>query len=126
MIKQWELFERVPTGRVARNLRVSLNQRGGFALNQKAFDDLGEPKAVELFFDKINKLVGMRPCDPDLKHAYSVKAQGNSKSYLVRAQAFCTFYGIEVTGTMLFVGPTIEENMLVLDLKTATPVASRK
>jgi len=126
MIKQWELFERVSVGRVARNLRVSLNERGGFALNNKAFEDLGEPQAVEMFFDKINKLVGMRPCVPDVKHAYTVKQQGKSKSYLIRAMAFCSFYGIQVTGTMLFVEPSIEDKMLVLDLKTAKPVAARK
>ena len=126
MIKQWELFERKSTGRVAKTMRVSLNERGGFALNQKVFDDLKQPKAIEMYFDKINKLVGIKACDPEETHAYEIKQQGKSKSYLVRAMAFCTTYSIKVTGTMVFVEPTIEDGYLVLDLKTAVPVKPRK
>lgn len=126
MIKQWELFERKSTGRVAKTMRVSLNERGGFAFNQKVYDDLKQPKAIEMYFDKINKLVGIKSCDPEADHAYEMKQQGKTKSYLVRAMAFCTIYSIKVTGTMVFVEPTIEDDYLVLDLKNAVPVPARK
>lgn len=126
MIKQWELFERSHTSRVAKTMRVSLNERGGFALNQKVFEELKQPKTVQLFFDKINKLIGIHACEPEDEHAYDVKQQGKSKSYLIRAMSFCSNYSIKVTGTMVFVEPTIEDGYLVLDLMKAAPVPERK
>jgi hypothetical protein len=126
MIKQFELFERMSAGRQSNVMRVSLNQRGTFSLNQKAFDDLGKPDAVELFFDKINKLIGMRPCSPQLKHAYPARRQGKNRSYLVRAMSFCNYYNIKIVGTVIFTEPEVEDGMLILALANATQVAQRK
>lgn len=126
MMKQWELFEKIPAGRTARVMRVSLNQRGIFSFNQKALDALDEPEAVELYFDKINKLIGVKPSKLDSKYSYPVKQQGTAKSWVVRASAFLTYYNIKITGTMMFPSPTMEDGMLVLDMTTATPSGRQK
>jgi hypothetical protein len=126
MMKQWELFEKIPVGRTARIMRVSVNERGIFSLNQKAFDELDQAEYVELYFDKINKLIGVKPVKADSKFAYAVKQNGKAKSYLVRALAFLSYYNIKITGTMLFPEPILEDGMLVLDMTTATPVGREK
>ena len=126
MITQFELFEKLSTERIAKSMRISLNDRGTFSLNQKAFDDLGKPEAVELYYDKVNKLIAMRGCSPELKHASSVRQQGQTKSYLVRAMAFSTHYNINVKGTIVFSEPTIDDGMLVLAIATAVQVPPRK
>lgn len=127
MITQFELFKKVSVGRISRSMRVSLNKRGIFSLNQKAFDDLKQPEAVELYFDKVNNLIGIQPCAPDAEYAYAVKQQGKHKSWLIRALAFLTFYKISVTGTILFTDPKLNENngMVILPLDTATAIKKK-
>lgn len=63
MIKQWEEFTQKSTGK-ADTIRVSLNARGNFALNQKAVDMLGVPEAIVLMFDKANQLIGLKASSP--------------------------------------------------------------
>lgn len=126
MLKQWELFEKIPSGRTARNMRVSLNERGAFALNRKVLDKLGGPAFVELYFDKVNGLIGMKPVSNETKFAYPVRRQGKANSWLVRALAFLTHYNIKVKGTYLFAEPTIEDGMLVVDITKASQISARK
>jgi hypothetical protein len=126
MMKQWELFEKIPAGRTARSMRVSLNQRGIFSLNKKVFAELDQPEAVELYFDKINKLIGIKPSKLDSKYSYPVKQAGAANSWVVRASAFLTYYNIKITGTMMFPSPTMEDGMVVLDMASAVPSSRKK
>lgn len=126
MIKQWELFEKVSAGRVARNMRVSLNERGSISLNQKAFDELKEPVEAELYFDKINKLIGIKPVLEHTAYSYPVRKQGENRSYIIRAMSFLTYYNIKITGTVLFISPTVEDGMLVLDMNNTKAVTKNR
>jgi len=124
-LSQFELFEKAAVGRTARNMRVSLNDRGTFSLNQKAFDGLNSPAAVELLYDKTTGVIAVRPCSPELKHSYPVKKQGNNKSYLIRSLAFLGYYNLQIIRTVLFDEPKVESGVLFLNTRTAVQIPER-
>jgi hypothetical protein len=121
MMRSWETFK-IVGGRGVYEKRVSLSSRGVLTLNQPTFDALGEPDRVELMFDRHARMIGLKPSSPDVTFAASVRKQGANKSYLINARPFCYHYKIEIPQTVRFRDIIIEDGVLVLDLKTATPV----
>lgn len=124
MEKQWEEFTQKAAAK-GDAIRVSLNARGNFALNQKAVETLDTPEAIVLMFDKANQLIGLKASSTEVNHAYELKRQGTSQSYFLRAKSFCNFYGIEFGDTVVFNDPQIEGGMIVLQLTNVTEAARR-
>lgn len=124
MTWQWEEFTQKSNYR-AEMIRVSLNARGHFTLNQKAFDGLGGPDAVVLFFDRDNRLIGLKPSSAGVEHSYELKHQTASHSYLLRAKSFCNYYGIKVGDPIVFNDVQIDDGMIVLSLDNVTEVVRR-
>ncbi len=79
---------------VVREPVVALQRRGVLSLNRAAYELLGEPATVELLFDRTGRRIGIRPIASDAPHAYRVRKQPGSATYLVAAKAFMQFYGI--------------------------------
>lgn len=121
---EWEEFTQKSNYR-AGMLRVSLNGRGHFQLNQKAFDELGAPGAVVLFYDRSARRIGLRPSSPEVDHAYELKRQGSSQNYVVRGKSFCSYYGINVGDTVVFNDVQAEDGMIVLNLDNVTEIVRR-
>lgn len=121
----WETFT-LQGSRGVTEMRVSLNARGVFTLNQLAFDELGNPEAVELLFDRAEKLVGLKAVDKNLKHAIKVRKQGKNKSYLIGAKAFCKYYKIDVSKTVRFEDITMENGVMVLDTEKTVDVSAKQ
>ncbi len=127
MIKQWDVFTETANSRRSNSLRVSLSKRSLFAVNQLGYEALNKAEAIELMFDKVNKLIGMRPCPPEQKNAFKLRQQGKSNSYYVRARAFCAYYNIKVNQTVVFDEPEVDEDgVLTLDLNKVTEISPRK
>jgi hypothetical protein len=105
-------------------MRVSLHQKGRFSMNEAAFDALGKPEAIALLYDKGRKAIGFKAVEPELRHAYTVRKQKKSKSYLVGSIAFCQHYGIDASKTRAF-EPVLDNGILVLELDKAIDVAPR-
>ncbi len=124
MEKQWEEFTQKSTVN-ADTIRVSLNARGNFALNQKAVDLLGSPEAIVLMYDRANRLIGLKASSPDIDHAYELKRQGTSQSYFLRAKSFCNFYGLDIADTVVFNDAKWEDGMIVLQIGYVTEAARR-
>ncbi len=117
MIDQWEEFKGGPTGKPGERMHVSLNSKGLILLNRKAFEALGEPRAVILSFERRNSKIGIRSASPALSNAFPVKPRPEAHSRIVHASPFCRNYGIRVSGTVAFAGVSIDsDGMLVLDL----------
>jgi hypothetical protein len=125
MPRKWETFTFRSKPVSSKVMRVSLNPRGTFSLNHATFEAMGHPEAVELLFDRESKVVGFKPVGLDVRHAYQVRTQKNSKSYLVGAQAFCKYYEIEPPQTMAF-EPELADGILEVDLKKSIEIAPRK
>lgn len=125
MAREFEVF----TGRFkpasSKTMRVTLNRRGVFSLNSATYAALGEPKFVELLYDRTNKVIGLRQTEETAKHAYPVRTQRNAKSYLVGARAFYQAYELDVGDGLMVFDPLIEDDVLILEQENATPIATR-
>jgi hypothetical protein len=70
-------------------------QRGGIlSLTCEAAALLGNPKAVELLFDRGAHVMGFRGAAANVPHAYRVRPQPASSSLLVSGRAFTRHFGI--------------------------------
>ncbi len=124
MNPKWEEFTQKSNYR-AEMMRISLNARGQFLLNQKAVTELGDPQAVVLLFDRTRRLIGLKASEADVEHSYELKRQSSSQNYLIRAKSFCTFYRIDVGDPVVFNDPRMEKGVLVLALDNVTEVVRR-
>lgn len=121
---KWETFT-FRGGRGLAEIRVSLNPRGVFTLNQFAFDELGKPDNVVLMYDTDDHLIGITGTDEKVDYAIKVRRQGENKSYLIGGRAFTQYYGIDLGETVRFNDARVEQGMLILDPKKVTPIASK-
>ena len=124
MTGEWEEFTHKSNYR-AEMVRVSLNGRGQFMLNQKAAAELGNPEAVVLYFDRNSRLIGMKGSPGEVEHAYDLKPQSSSQNYQIKASSFCTYYNIHVGDTIVFNDVRIEDGMIVMSLDNASEVVRR-
>lgn len=115
-MRKWHTFDRRAATGVGEAL-VTVQRRGTFSFNAAARAAIGEPEAVELLYDPDDRVIGFRPADPSLPHAYALRKQGGSNSWIIAGQAFTNRYGIP-TDTALRYGATTEDGVLVVDLKT--------
>ena len=101
---------------VVREPVVALQRRGVLSLNRAAYELLGEPAAVELLFDRAGRRIGLRPVVGDAPHAYRVRKQPGSATYLIGAKAFLQFYGIPHDQARRW-GAALLDGVLVADLE---------
>jgi hypothetical protein len=77
-----------------REAALTIYPRGLFSVNRAAWNALGEPAAVELLFDRTERLIGLRGAPAQVPHAYPLRTQAASSSVLVSGRAFTRHYGI--------------------------------
>jgi len=127
MIAHWTVFEGVPNGRRSELARITLGPNRSLQFNAHAYQAFGEPKAVEMLFDGNRKMMGLRPCDPQKKNAFTFRPAGGraTKNFRVSIGAFLTHFGIKPERTVLFEEIDISaDGILTLDM-TKTTVVSR-
>ena len=101
---------------VVREPVVALQRRGVLSLNRAAYELLGEPAAVERLFDRAGPRIGIRSVAGDTPHAYRVRKQPGSATYLIGAKAFLQFYGIPHDQARRW-GAALLDGVLVADLE---------
>ena len=69
---------------------VTVHKRGTLSLNRPAYDALGSPGSVELLYDRLAQVVGLRPVAHDAPNAIHVRAASPSPSgpWIISAIAF--------------------------------------
>ena len=72
-----------------------------------------------LLYEPSSRTIGLRPAHPDTPNAVLVRARHARSNRVVRSMPFLRENGIELERTLRFPYPFIEENVLVLDLRTA-------
>lgn len=102
---------------------VTVQASGGMGLNDKAYELLGSPKAVQLYYDRESRRIGIKATDDNDPHGFPIRQSGES-SMTVTARSFYMYYGIDVQVTAKF-RVEMEDGMLVFELG-AEPVARRK
>jgi hypothetical protein len=118
-----EVWKKCPRGDAAGRWArpyVTMNKRGFIVMSRKTYENIKEPAAVCLYFDPVNRRIGIEPARPGAEDAYPVAKQGRHGGRLIRAHRLMVEFGIDIPGTIKFVDITQNrEGMLVLDLRTA-------
>lgn len=107
---------------------VTIQKRGTISLNKSAYSALGEPEAVELLYDRDERIVGLRAAESSLEHAYPVRSATGRGSgpYIISAIAFTKFYDIDTEQSLRWRAHLVED-VLCIDLdSTGTPVTSNR
>lgn len=100
MMPEWELFNRRTVGRT-REPMITIQKDGNMTMNAAAFnllrgDSTVEEIPVELLYDKVQRVIGIRPSDGG-PLSYVIRKQANSASYIMAGRAFTQFYGIDTS-----------------------------
>jgi hypothetical protein len=100
---------------------VTIQKKGVISLNLASYTALGSPEAVELLYDREERLVGLRKVDPSVEHAYIVRGLGRGKvdtNWLISGTAFAQYYGIKADSARRWKAKVVEDaEMLIVDLK---------
>ncbi len=120
MISQWTTYNGRAYRQKIRDMRVSLNAMGRFDINAQAMAALGNPPAVELLFDEVNKRIGLRPCDLEQPNAHPLIQSHRGGRRRLFAALFLRRFEIRISMTVIFPGVFVNpEGILVLDVKKA-------
>jgi hypothetical protein len=97
---------------------VTIQRKGILSFNQAAYAAIGSPEAVELLYDREERIVGVRPADPNAPHVYIPRSavRKDYGPYLISGTAFVHYYGIDVTTSRRY-PVTVEDGILCIDLK---------
>ena len=95
---------------------VAFHVRGLFALNELAYDALNRPEAIELLYDRDEKIIGFKASTRESPDAYAVRHH-TKHSYQVEGRGFIRYYGIpEEAGGKRYRAEMIDD-ILAVDLK---------
>lgn len=122
MRSNWRQVEKRPKGNeITRfGLYASLSRVGNLFINRGAFVGLGEPEAVEIYFDSVNNRIGLKPARASMRNSFRVRKFGYSKGKVIRMMQVLLDYKIDLPATVQFYDIEIdEEGILILDLRTA-------
>ena len=97
---------------------VTIHRKGTVALNRPAYEQLGKPDAVELLYDLDERVIGFRPVDPAVPHAYPIRPQRGRQStvaptYVINAATFIEYIGYQSEVAQRFSPTTADGAMLV-------------
>lgn len=123
--REWEKFNGGPNLPKQDHVHITLNKGGIIYINGNGYRMLGRPEAVQLFFNRSNDKIAIKPAHARLKDAFPVKEK--AQHYLIHASPFCIHFGIKLDGTEKFVDPDIDnEGILHLDLSTTVTVSGTR
>ena len=124
MIKHWTTFEGTPNGKRKEMARVTLGKSKTILLNAHAYQAIGEPVAVEMLFDGNRNIMGLKPCDPQKKNAFTFRRSKQGKHVQISIGAFLTHFSIKPERTVLFEEIDIDsDGILTLDMTKTTAVS---
>jgi len=98
----FEVFNRRSVPRSADPF-LTIQKRGICSMNFSAFQALGgtatdEHMAVELLFDREQRIIGIRK-SADAPNSYIIRKLDKSKSYVLSASAFMVYYKVDTTAS---------------------------
>ena len=117
--RSWKEFGGVAARRIPDEIRSSINPSGEITFDIDTFKKLGEPQAMFLFYEEHTQTIGLKPAHPDAHNAVLVRIRHARSNRVVRSRPFLRENGIEIDRTLRFPFPFIEEDVLILDLRTA-------
>jgi len=102
-------------GRSSKAPRVTLNKNGTIYLNRPAYDALGRPKVVTLYYCREDHTIAIEPTFPPTGETFSMYRK--QMGWTINAGTFCRHFAIRVPTTVQFLNPTLNQTgILILNL----------
>lgn len=122
MMTDWQKFTGGEYKERYNRLRVTMNPSCEINLGMRAFEILGKPKAVDLYYDVGGSRIGIKVAMPGEK-TFEVVRRSEAPYGRIRGASFCRNYRIRPEATIEFQDVHIDgDGIMVLDLKTARRV----
>lgn len=103
MMRHWSKFPGRPNSRLTSDgVRVTIGPKGVIRMNKHAWAAIGRPEAAELWFDRINQIIGIVPREPEIEDAFPLKDINKGTGKIIRASPFCTHNLIKMMRTGVF------------------------
>ena len=116
-------FEGAPNGTRGNRVRVTLGPSKAFLMSDSAWKLFGEPAAVELAFDAVDRKIALRPCSPERRNAFRVAQRSSGSHRVIYAGAFLRHFNIDPQHTVLFDDPEVTpEGTVILNLTRTTRI----
>ena len=117
--RDWKIYKGVAARRIPETVRSSINPNGEITFDIDTYRKMGEPEAVCLMYEESKRTIGVKPAHADEPHAVLVRVRHALTNRVVRSRPFLAAYGIEIDRTLRFPYAFLENNVLILDLKSA-------
>lgn len=98
---------------------VTIQRRGNLSFTHAAHELLGKPDAIELLYDRDERLIGIRSADPQSPTAFTLRpavADRPASPLVTTATSFTTFYNIDTSVSRRWT-PELRDGLLLIDLK---------
>ncbi|MFN2412720.1 MAG: hypothetical protein ABR535_06660 [Pyrinomonadaceae bacterium] len=119
--RKWEKFKGGPHSKSRDAVRITLNRKGTIYFNPKAYQVLGSPKAVALYYSREDDAIALEPSYPRFVEHFQVVKKQNG--WAVNAASFCRHYNIRIPNTERFIRPDLtNEGQMILSLKETVTV----
>lgn len=119
--REWEKFRGGPAAPAGGMIRVTLNRKGLIYMNAKAYQMMGKPKAVAIYYNRKEDMMALEPGSPRQAENFHVTKKQNGWS--IHAASFCRHFGIRVHSTERFLRPGITESgQMILNLRETVSV----
>lgn len=106
------------TGRLAsKRPEMSIQASGSASLNTAAALLIDKAPYVEMFFDREQKVIGIKGVTEETENAFAMRAVRDRGTYLIGCKAFCDYYELTPKrATRYTVGGVTEHGILYVDL----------
>jgi hypothetical protein len=119
MRRDWKIFKGVAARRIPETVRSSINPSGEITFDLDTYRKMCEPEAMCLMYEPSKRVIGLKPAHADEPHAVLVRVRHARSNRVVRSMPFLRENGIELDRTLRFPFSFLENNVLILDLRTA-------
>jgi hypothetical protein len=119
--RKFEKFHGGPANKTGTEPRVTINRMGLIYLNAKAYQVLGRPKAVALYYNREDDAIAVEPGYPRFVENFQIIQK--QIGWAIHASTFCRHYNIRVPSTERFLRPELtNEGQLILNLRETVTV----
>jgi len=117
----WKVYSRPRKRSDEPVAKASINTRGEISMNYEAWQRLGEPYIVTLWYDDEDRQIAVRSLDAEQREgdAFIVSPWGKSGGRVVRAKRLFTRCRIMITKRLIFTDPDIKSGRMKLSLSYA-------
>ena len=119
--RKWEKFRGGPKASSKEEVRVTINAKGLIYFNARAYQAIGRPKAVALYYSREDDSIAIEPAYERFAENFQVVRK--KTGWAIHASTFCRHYKIRVPDTERFLRPDLtNEGQLILNLRETVNV----